>query len=124
MEKIYIVDRFEELLIKNGDNNNFGYHFTINMYTLSEFLESAKKLKSNYIGFNIDYTHCSDYGTELDGIEIIPIRVEYEDDESFNKRLKAYNDKIENDRIALEKIKERNEIELLKKLKQKYPSVE
>ena len=30
MEKIYIVDRFEELLIKNGDNNNFGYHFTIN----------------------------------------------------------------------------------------------
>lgn len=120
MKKTYTVDCFEKLLIESGD---FGYTFSINIDTLSEFLESSKKLKSNYIGFNIDYYHYSD-STEFDAIEIVPIRVEYEDDESFNKRLKAYNDKIENARIESEKRKERNEIELLKKLKQKYPSVE
>ncbi len=122
MKKTYTVDCFEKLLIRRGDND-FGYRFSISIDTLSEFLESSKKLKSNHIEFNIDYYHYDDY-TEFDAIEIIPIRVEYEDDESFNKRLKAYNDKIENDRIESEKRKERNEIELLKKLKQKYPSVE
>ena len=123
MEKTYKVNTIEEMLITSG-GDNFGYHFSIDIDTLSEFLEDSKKLKSNFITFNLDYTYCSDYGTEFDGIEIVPIRVEYEDDESFNKRLKAYDDKIENDRIESEKRKKENEIELLKKLKLKYPSVE
>lgn len=122
MEKIYTIKSFDKnKLIVNCDNS-FGYHFSINIDTLSEFLESAYKLKSNYIGLHIDYFHYSDC-TEFDAIEMIPLYVEYESDDAFNKRVKAYNDKIENDKKESEKRKEKNEIELLKKLKQKYPSV-
>lgn len=95
--------------------------FFLDTDTLSNWLESCKKSNHEFIEFDINVN--LDQYDNIDGItnlNLISYNIEIEDDETYKARVKSEKMRDKKYKEELEK----REIEQLKKLKQKYPSVE